>query len=79
MHLATRQLRTGELEGEPQQGNGQGSLGLRGEGGGKTYPGVGTHVGQVVRHLLVGCNIHWAEVQLLLREGEQVQAEMSGD
>ena len=84
MHLATRQLevgqlRTGELEGEPQQGNGQGSLGLRGEGGGKTDPGVGTHVGQVVRHLLVGCNIHWAEVQLLLREGEQVQAEMSGD
>ena len=48
-HLATRQLelevgqlRPGELEGEPQQGGGQGSLGLRGESGGTADPGGGT-------------------------------------
>ena len=80
-HLATRQLelevgqlRPGELEGEPQQGGGQGSLGLRGEGGGAADPGVGTlllgdggKVAQqqqvlVVGHLLVGCSHPWAEV-----------------
>ena len=93
-HLAIRklevgQLRPSELEGEPQQGAGQGSLGLRVEGGGATDPGVGTlllgdggKVAQqqqvlVVGHLLVGCSHPRAEVQLLL--GEQVQDELIGD
>ena len=90
-HLATRQLqlevgqlRPGELEGEPQQGGGQGSLGLRGEGGGAADPGVGSlllgdggEVAQqqqvlVVGHLLVGCLHPWAELQLLLGENELV-------
>ena len=97
-HLATRQLefevgqlRPSELEGEPQQGGGQGSLGLRGEGGGAADPGVGTlllgdggEVAQqqqvlVVGHLLVGCSHRWAEAHLLLeiREEEQVQCDVS--
>ena len=48
-HLASRQLQLevgqlgpSELEGEPQQGGGQGSLGLGGEGGSAADPGVGT-------------------------------------
>ena len=84
-HLATRQLelevgqlRPGELEGEPQQGGGQGSLGLRGEGGGAADPGVGTlllgdggEVAQqqqvlVVGHLLVGCSHPRTQAHLLL-------------
>ena len=97
-HLATRQLelevgqlRPGELEGEPQQGGGQGSLGLRGEGGGAADPGVGAlllgdggEVAQqqqvlVVRHLLVGRIHPWAEVQLLLKKGEQGQCDVSDE
>ena len=85
-HLATRQLelevgqlRPGELEGEPQQGGGQGSLGLRGEGGGAADPGVGAlllgdggevaHQQQVlvVGHLLEDRVHPRADVQLLLR------------
>ena len=95
-HLATRQLqlevgqlRPGELEGEPQQGGGQGSLGLRGEGGGAADPGVGAlllgdggEVAQqqqvlVVGHLLVGRIHPWAEVQLLLKKGGQCQCDVS--
>ena len=95
-HLATRQLelevaqlRPSELEGEPQQGGGQGSLGLRGEGGGAADPGVGTlllgdggEVAQqqqvlVVGHLLVGRIHPWAEVQLLLKKGGQCQCDVS--
>ena len=72
-HLASRQLQLevgqlcpGELEAEPQQGGGQSSLSLRGEGGGAADPGVGAlllgdggEVAQqqqvlVVGHLLVG-------------------------
>ena len=94
-HLATRQLelevgqlRPGELEGEPQQGGGQGSLGLRGEGGGAADPGVGAlllgdggEVAQqqqvlVVGHLLVGRIHPWAEVQLLLKKDEQGQCDV---
>ena len=75
------QLPPRELDGEPLQGDGEGSLGLRGEGGGAGNPGVriGQVVGpgQVVGHLLVGCNLPWVELQLLLGEGEQVQSEMS--
>ena len=97
-HLATRQLelevgrpRPSELEGEPQQGGGQGSLGLRGEGGGAADPGVGTlllgdggEVAQqqqvlVVGHLLVGRIHPWAEVQLLLKEGEEGQCDVSDE
>ena len=97
-HLAARQLelevgqlRPGELEGEPQQGGGQGSLSLRGEGGGAADPGVrtlllgdGGKVAQqqqvlVVGHLLVGCSHHWTEVQLLLKESEQDQFDASDD
>ena len=89
-HLVVGQLCTSELEGEPQQGGGQGSLGLRGEGGGAADPGVGPlllgdggEVAQqqqvlVVGHLLVGCVHPWAQLQLLLRLGEQVQGEVSG-
>ena len=95
-HLATRQLELevgqlcpGELEGEPQQGGGQGSLCLRGESGGAANPGVGTLLlgdgGEVaeqqqvlvVGHLLVDCSHLWAEVQLLL--GEQGQCDCSDD
>ena len=68
---------------EAQQGDGQGSLSLRGEDGGAADPGVGTiplvdggKVAQqqqvlVVGHLLVGRIHPWAEVQLLLEKGEQ--------
>ena len=85
-HLATRQLelevgqlRPSELEGEPQQGGGQSSLGLRGKVGGTTDPGVGTLLlgdgGKVAKQqqvlvvlqVLVGCSHPWVEVQLLLR------------
>ena len=67
LQLQVGQLRPGELEGEPQQGGGQGSLGLREEGWGAADPGVGTlllgdggKVAQpqqvlVVGHLPVGC------------------------
>ena len=76
--LEVGHLRPGELEGEPQQGGGQGSLGLRGEGGGAADPGVGTLLlgdgGKVAKQqqvlvvlqVVVGCSHPWVEVQLLL-------------
>ena len=42
LQLEVGQLGPSELEGEPQQGGGQGSLGLGGEGGSAADPGVGT-------------------------------------
>ena len=78
LQLEVGQLGPSELEGEPQQGGGQSSLGLRGKVGGTTDPGEGTlllgYGGKVAKQqqvlvvlqVLVGCSHPWVEVQLLL-------------
>ena len=80
-NLASRllELDVGRLQvhREPLQDDGEGSLGLRGEGGGAADPGalkLGGKVVQVVGYQLVGCNLTWVELQLLMGEIEQVQA-----
>ena len=94
-HLAPRQLELevgqlcpSELEGEPQQGGGQGSLGLGGEGGCAADPGVGAlllgdggEVAQqqqvlVVGHLPVSCLHPWAQLQLLLGRVKEFNAKI---
>ena len=81
--LEVGQLCPGELEGEPQQGGGQGSLSLRREGGGAADPGVwtlllgyGGKVTQqqqvlVVGHLPVGCSHPWDGSHHLLLRGRE--------
>ena len=71
------QLCPGELHNCPLHDDGEGHLGLRGQGGSAADPGalkLGGKVVQVVGYQLVGCNLTWVELQLLMGEIEQVQA-----
>ena len=65
-----------ELDAGPLQGDGEGTdcLGRKGEGA--SDPGGGTillgdRVGQVVEHLVIGCDFPWVEVLLVLEKGSR--------